>query len=219
MSRRSHPRGGYTLLEVVVSMVILVTSLVLFIQIQASAVEMTTLAEEIVTGTQLAEEKMSEARMRIEMEGVTQKELHEEGDFSELGDDALDLEFGARLDDYHWEYWISEIDLGIAGDLAGMAENLAGTGLVPGADAASNVSGDPDVANVDSTAPDLSALGISNEMITEMLGRYVREVRVRVWWGESSREAEERGQEVILTAHAIDPAGSYVNLAQQGIPQ
>ena len=35
-------------------------------------------------------------------------------------------------------------------------------------------------------------------MITEMLTPYIREVRVRVWWGEKSDVAEERGDEIIV---------------------
>ncbi|MFT6145377.1 MAG: hypothetical protein ACJAV2_003264 [Myxococcota bacterium] len=53
-------------------------------------------------------------------------------------------------------------------------------------------------------------------MITDMLAKYIREIRVRVWWGDDSREAAERKDEVILTGHSVDPAGSFINLTQEG---
>lgn len=208
----SSARQGYSLLEVVVAMAILVTSLTVLIQIQGDAVEMTQTAERLVTATQLAQEKMTEVRLLIEREGITDSEMEEDGDFDELGDDQIDLEFGRQFDDYHWEYTVSEIDLGLAGDLGGMADSLGGSGLIPGG-GASDAPDNPDIVG---GQPDLASLGVSNDMITDMLGRYIREIRVRVWWGDDSREAAERKDEVILTGHAVDPAGSFINLTQEG---
>ena len=48
---------------------------------------------------------------------------------------------------------------------------------------------------------------MSGDAITQMLGPYIREVRVRVWWGEDSDEAEELGNEVVLTGHVVNPTG------------
>ncbi|MFT6157514.1 MAG: type II secretory pathway pseudopilin PulG [Myxococcota bacterium] len=205
-------RQGYSLLETVVAMAILVTSLTVLIQIQGDAVEMTQTAERLVTATQLAQEKMTEVRLLIEREGITESEMEENGDFDELGDDQLDLEFGRQFEDYHWEYTVSEIDLGLAGDLGGMADSLGGSGLMPGGGAADT----PDQPDIEGGQPDLASLGVSNDMITDMLAKYIREIRVRVWWGDDSREAAERKDEVILTGHSVDPAGSFINLTQEG---
>ena len=43
--------------------------------------------------------------------------------------------------------------------------------------------------------------------LTEMLAPFIREVRVVVWWGDSMDEAEERGDQVVLTGHVINPTG------------
>ena len=201
-------RRGYSLLEVVVSLAILTMSLTVLIQVQGDAVEMTQTAERLVTATQLAQEKMTEVRLFIEREGITESEISERGDFDDLGDDQIDLEFGRQFDDYHWEYEVAEVDIGLAGDLSSMADSLGAS--LPGSDAA------PDTPDIESTQPDLASLGVSDDMITDMLGRYIREIRVRVWWGDDSSTAAERKDEVIITGHAIDPAGSYVNITQQG---
>lgn len=205
-----HARQGYSLLEVVVAMAILVTSLTILIQVQGDAVEMTQTAERYVTATQLAQEKLTEVTLFIEREGITESEIEESGDFDDLGDDQIDLEFGRQFDDYHWEYEVAEVDIGLAGDLGGMADTL---GLGGGEDEAS-ASGldDPEVE----TAMSLESLGVSDDMITDMLARYIRQIRVRVWWGDNSREAAERGDEVIITGHAVDPAGSWINVTQEG---
>jgi hypothetical protein len=54
-------------------------------------------------------------------------------------------------------------------------------------------------------------------MIAEFLGPYVREVRVRVWWGEDSESSEEDGSEVVLTTHVINPGGAVA--LEQALPQ
>ena len=210
MRRPFAHRGGYSLLEVVVSLAILTMSLTVLIQIQGDAVEMTQTAERIVTATQLAQEKMTEVRLFIETEGITMDEITESGDFDDLGDDEIDLEFGRQFEDYHWEYSVAEVDIGIAGDLGGMAESLGGS--LPGA--GGDAGGDEGLN--ENGPPGLDDFGVSNDMITDMLGRYIREIRVRVWWGDDSREAAEQKDEVILTGHAVDPAGSFINITQEG---
>ena len=48
---------------------------------------------------------------------------------------------------------------------------------------------------------------MSSEMITEMLTPYIREVRVRVWWGKDAEEAEESGNQVVIVTHQVNPSG------------
>ncbi len=189
------------MLEVVIALGILVTSMVIRAEVQSLSIKGSQEVQRIMVGTSLAQEKLNEVLIRLEGEGFTDKDVCEEGDFQEFGDEGIDLEFGDALDAYHFEYCISEIDIGLAGDLAGMAGALGGTGLAPQSEAMSEAT---------SQAPDLSALGFSNEMISEMLGNYVREVRVRVWWGDDSKQAEEDGNEVVIVTHAGNPSGAVV---------
>ena len=50
---------------------------------------------------------------------------------------------------------------------------------------------------------DLSDIGITPDMISDQLNDYIREVRVRVWWGENKEEMSQ----VELLTHVINPSG------------
>ena len=75
-----------------------------------------------------------------------------------------------------------------------MAGDLAGNGYF-GDDKGSEV----DVGGT----PDLGDMGIDPSMITDHLSGFIREVRVRVWWGEN----EDENDQVELTTHIINPTG------------
>lgn len=195
-------RRGFTLLEVMIALAILVTGLAVLMETQSTAVMMTMEADRIVVATQLAQEKLSEVTFLVEHEGFTDDEINEEGDFDDFGDEALNLEMKA-LEDYHWEYLIMPVDLEQASDLNAMVQGAAGK-LGFGGEAAG--------------IPDLSSMGlpIGPDAIAESLDPFVREVRVRVWWGEDLKEAEELGNEVILTTHVINPQGNILGRAGLG---
>ena len=105
----------------------------------------------------------------IEAEGLVSDDVHERGDFDGYGDEA-DLEFGDDLDDFQWEYEVVEVDFAISGDLFAMMGGMD--------DSSGDGSGDP--ATMAETA--MSAMGITDDLITETLGQFIREVRVRVYW-------------------------------------
>ncbi|MBN2801364.1 MAG: prepilin-type N-terminal cleavage/methylation domain-containing protein [Deltaproteobacteria bacterium] len=205
MTARHPHRRGFSLLEVMVSLAILVVSMTILMETQNTAVKMTREAERVVTGTHLAQEKLNEVLLQVEEEGFGDQDIEEHGDFKDFGSEELDLKMGQALDDYYYAWSVLEIDLGLAGDIAGMGESMAGSGYWGESqpEVQSNAAG--------GGAPDLSALGVSNEMITEMLGAYIREARVVVWWGtEDLKLAEERGDQVILTTHVINPTGQII---------
>ncbi len=207
--RQRRDRRGFNLLEVMVSLGILVVSLVILMETQNSSVHATREAERIITATHLAQEKLSEVMLLVEEEGFGDEDIEESGDFSEWGDEGLDLQF-AELGDYEWEYTVLEIDIGLAGDLTGMADTMAGSGVW--GEPSSEVQASTSTESGQGMGMDLSAFGISNEMITEMLGHYIREVRVVVWWGGSYDVAEERGDMVTVTTHVINPSGSVLGV-------
>jgi hypothetical protein len=191
-----------------VALAILTVSMILLTQTQASAVFLTNEAERVIVGTDLARLKLSEALLEVEKDGFQQSDVYESGEFDALGDELLDVEFGKNLEDYHWEYLVSEVDIEMLGDLASAAQSLPGAG---GEDEGAGAGG------AGSPLDSLGALGIGPEMIAEFLGPYVREVRVRVWWGKDSESSEEDGAEVVLTTHIINPGGA-VSL-EQALPQ
>lgn len=203
------PRRAFSLLEVMVSLAILTVSLLILLETQTAAVKATRESERILLATNLAQDKMAEVLLVVEEDGFTDQDKCEQGDFDDFGDDALDVELGDSLKRYHFEWCAFEIDLQLAGDIAGMAEGLAGSGALGGSPLPEGASGGGMPGGMD-----LSAFGLSPDMISEMLGRYIREVRVRVWWGEDSRTAEENGDEIVLVTHVINPTGAVMSTSQ-----
>jgi len=204
MALEPRSRKGFSLLEVMVALAILTVSLILLVQTQSSAVLLTNEAERIVTATDLAQMKMTDALLDVEKNGFGVSDNYQSGDFSTLGDDLLDKQFGKDLDDYHWEYLVTEVDIQMIGDLATAAQSLPQ--MTSGA-SADGMSGD--AANAASNPlASLGALGIGPDMITSFLQPYVREIRVRVWWGKDSKKAEDDGTEVVLVTHVINPGGA-----------
>jgi prepilin-type N-terminal cleavage/methylation domain-containing protein len=203
-------RAGFSLLEVMVALGILVTTLTILVQSSADSAQMTAEAEVMILGTDLAESVLQDALLRVEYEGFQPGDLHEEGDFSQHGDATIQAEFGETLEEFHWEYWIREIDLAMAGDLAGAAQSVDKSTIYGGGD---------DVVERGGRSPleGLGALGFSGEMMSAMLGPYIREVRVRVWWGRDEEVAEERGDEVVITTHVVNPLGALS--LEQKLPQ
>lgn len=199
--RFSRAKAGFTLLEVVIALAILATSVMILVETQAGALFMSNDARNLQVATMLAEEKMAEAQLTLEREGWSSQDIDEEGDFEGFGSedfrgDDLRLEMDEDLADFHWAYTIRKIELTIPTDLGGMAGDLAGTGYF-------GEEGSTAVSESDSSQMDLSALGITPEMITEYLGDYIREVRVLVWWGEN----EDGADQVELLMHAVNPSG------------
>jgi prepilin-type N-terminal cleavage/methylation domain-containing protein len=200
-------RRGFSLLEVMIALAILTVSLIILAETQSSAVVLTNEAERTVTASDLARYKMSEVLLMIEQDGFQMSDQSEFGDFAEFGEDAMNLEFGEELEDYHWEWLVSEVDIDTLGDLAQAADDISDQGD------ANAVGADANGSALDA----LGMLGIGPDMIAQFLGPYIREVRVRVWWGEDSEQAEEDGTEVVLTTHVINPTGALS--LEQALPQ
>ncbi len=200
-------RRGFSLLEVMIALAILTVSLLVLVQTQSAAVLLTNEAERTLVATDLARYKMSEVLLQLEKDGFQMSDVTEQGDFQDFGDDAMNLEFGAELEDYHWEYLVTEVDMESMGDIASAAQNLSSV---------ADQDEDGPAAN-GSSMDALAMLGFGPDVIMGMLGPFLREVRVRVWWGEDSDTAEEDGTEVVLTTHVINPSGAIQQL-DQAIP-
>ena len=195
---RHRAQRGFNLLEVVIATTILIVTISVFVQVQVQASRSSLLAERVVIGTDLAREKLAEVLVLIEAEGVASGDIHAAGDFDDFGREA-DLDYDDSLERYEWEYEVVEVDLALSGDLfsmmGDMSEELGGG------------AGGSDTQ--DATEMAMASLGISNEQITETLGKFIREVRVRVWWGKDLEISEEKGQVVELVTHVISPKGAF----------
>jgi prepilin-type N-terminal cleavage/methylation domain-containing protein len=201
-------RQGFTLLEVVIALVILSMALFILVDAQASSVLATADAEKTLVGTYLAQQKMTEATLRLEKDGFRTADVDEEGDFEDYGKDEVigdmaggglgeDLDFGDAFEGYQWAYTIREVDVQL-GDLGGAQESLQDAGFGP--------TEDQQAASPQSTAPDLGDV-VSPDMISQLLSPYIREVRVMVWWGEEPDPDEACEDCVELVTHVINPSG------------
>lgn len=202
---RTAGRRGFSLLEVMIALAILTVSLLILVETQSSAVLLTNEAERTLVASDLARYKMSEVLLQIEAEGFQSSDVTGEGDFSTFGDEAVDLEFGEELEDYKWEFLVAEVDLESLGDIATAAQTLQAT-----TDAEST--GQTGAAANGSSMDALAMMGFGPDMLMQFIGPYMREVRVRVWWGEDSKEAEEDGTEVVLVTHVINPSGAVTQI-------
>jgi prepilin-type N-terminal cleavage/methylation domain-containing protein len=198
-------RAGFTLLEVIVAIAILAVSLLVLVDSQATAVLMTNDTTRILTGTSLAQEKLSEAMLRLEREGFQEGDIEEEGDFEDYGNDGAlgeDVEFGDTFAGYRWAYTVRKVDLAI-GDMSGAAEQLQQAGFGGSAAAEGQGSGGQEKR-------DLGDLGIDGSMFGDMLRNYIREVRVVVWWGEEELDLATCEECVELVTHAVNPSGKII---------
>lgn len=196
-------RSGFTLLEVVVALSILVVAVFALVDAQAAAVVASRESERMLAGTYLAEQKMTEALLRVEEEGFNEADIEEAGTFEDYGDDETfgdAIDFGGAYDAYQWAYTIRRVNLQV-GDISGAAESLTqmGGGL---SEEQQEAAGDQ--------GRDLGDLGIQGDMITEMLAPYIREVRVVVWWGAEPDPDEGCEDCVELVTHAVNPSGTVV---------
>lgn len=204
--RRSPARGGFTLLEVVIALAVLAISLMVLVEAQGSAVVQTLEARRMLTASYLAQEKMTEALLKLESEGFSTDDVEEEGDFEQFAEDLGvedEVEFGDSFDDYHWAYTIRKVDVQL-GDMSGAADQLEGAGFGPSQD-------QQDQADANGQGGrDLGDMGIQPDMISDMLAPYIREVRVVVWWGEDPPADKACEDCVELTTHVANPSGEVV---------
>ncbi|NOY25915.1 MAG: type II secretion system protein [Oligoflexia bacterium] len=203
-------RSGFTLLEVVVALGILSMGMMVLVDTQASSVLSTVSADQAMVANELVQEKLTEVMLLVEVEGFTDQDKSETGNFENFGDedwrgDSLDLDVEG-LEDFHYEWTVRKIELTIPTDLAAVMGDLEDVGYIPDDQQTENTD-----SNDSNGAPDLSSFGITPEVISDYLGDYIRELRVVVWWGSEEPQVDEPGQlpenSVELLTHVINPTG------------
>ncbi len=198
------PRNrGFTLLEVLVALGILAVSVLVLVDSQTASVKLRQQGEEVVVGTMLARDIMTLVEIRLEKEGFGELTISEFGDFREE-------EYMDSYPDYYWEYEVSRVELDL-NRIFSMVNSLMGMAEDEGAvEDESMLTG----------GLSMESLGIDMSMVTEQLSRYVREVRVRVYWcGEEGRRNEGYcgPDEIILVTHAVNPTGRVASAEDQEI--
>ena len=64
----------------------------------------------------------------------------------------------------------------------------------------------------------LESVGLSGDALSEQLGRFIREVRVVVWWGPTAKRSQERGEQVVLVTHIMSEKGAFQSYGGQEAP-
>ena len=197
-------KKGFTLLEITIALAILTISVAILIDSQGSVAWMLADTNNVRIATLLAEEKMTEAHLFLEEEGWKDSDIEENGDFADFGAEDWrqgNLRIEDKLDDFKWAYTIRRIELTLPSQLGSLAEDLGSSGYF----------GDQQSEDVQNNTLDLGDLGISPEMVTEYLSGYIREVRVRIWWGEDP----EGDEQVEILTHVINPSGVVTETGDQ----
>jgi prepilin-type N-terminal cleavage/methylation domain-containing protein len=196
-------RSGFTLLEVMVALAILAISVMVLIDAQTAAVEMREQGDEMVVGTLLARDIMTLVELRMEKEGFGELTITEDGDFR--AEEYLD-----GFEEHRWEYEVSRIEIDI-GRILDMVNQLMGMAEDEGA---------VEDADMLTGGFSMESLGLDPTMFTDELSRFVREIRVRVYWcGEEGRREEGYcgPDEVVLITHIINPTGRVASAEDQEI--
>lgn len=193
---------GFTLLEVIIALAILVMALTILVDSQSTAAFMVRDADRVRMATQLAEEKMVEAQLILEFDGWTSQDIDESGDFDDFGAEdfrgtGMRSDVEVDLSEFKWAYTVRRIEFSLPSDIGGITDDLMGGGYF--GDAANEQYEE----NENPNQMDLGDIGISPDMISEYLADYIREVRIMVWWGENEDEEDQ----VELLTHVINPSG------------
>lgn len=204
-------RRGFTLLEVIIALAILAVGLTVLVSSQAQAVVMAAETDNIRVATLIAQEKMNEALLRVEADGFIEgQDVEEEGDFSDFGSEdfrgteGLDLDLGDRLQDFHWAYTIRQIEFDLPPDVGGAMDTLGASGFWPEGNSEASEGGSPTSA-MEGMGQDMLGQFITPEMLTQQLSPLLREVRVRVWWGDNEDETDQ--VELLTHVRNPDPSG------------
>ena len=198
-------RAGFTLLEVMMALLLLSTSIMILVQSQATAIHLQEEATRINTATMLARKVFTDLEIRMLKDGFGELEIKENGDFT-------DTLYDGAFDEYRWEYEVEKVEVELPGlgnlmDMLGAGQEEAGeaagvntNGVQPGGDLAA-----------------LGALGFDMSFLTEQLSNYLREARVRICWtpgaGGPRPDVEEECLEVVT--HLANPTGRVLSAEEQ----
>lgn len=197
---------GFTLLEVMIALGILFTSLAVLIYRTTANIHTAERAEALGIATDLSRAKMYELEELLLKDGFQELDQEERGDFSE--EDHKEFE---------WEAKIEKIELPSLGNmeaLAGSAEEGAEGGEGgEGGIADSPLAGLLAMGGGDaSAAAGASFLSSQFELISQVLESSIRKVTLRATWKVGSRD-----EELITSAYFTDP--SAVQRAISGVPE
>lgn len=204
-------RPAFTLMEIVISLAILSVSLMVLVESQTASVIQTMDGQRILTATQLAEAKLAEVLLNLEMEGFQESEQGEEGTFEEFGDDGdfgEVVDFEGEYDEFGFAWTVRKVEMEL-GDIGGTLEELQQSGEMDQSSTGTTTSADD--AGIDSS---MFSSFLSPDTINDTLSPWMREVRVIVWWGDDpgEQEGESSCEDCVeIVTHVFNPSGQVFN--------
>lgn len=204
-------RRAFTLVEIVIALAILSFSLAVLVESEAGSVTMTIESQRVLTGNALANQKLAEVLLQLEVDGFSDTDKGEEGDFRDFGADGLfgeAIDFEGEYDDYGWAWTVREVNMQM-GDVSSAISDLQGM-----SEDENTTDGNLEESLGESDLTQ-SMMGnmLGGDALNEMLSPWMREVRVVVWWGEDpgDLDSEELCDNCVeLVTHVFNPSGTVV---------
>ncbi|MBW1808177.1 MAG: hypothetical protein JRJ19_09180 [Deltaproteobacteria bacterium] len=193
---------GSSLLEVMVALGIMATAYVALMQVQSASIRLSTYGKQLTVATFLAQAMLEEAEEKYIKEGFPDMDFEDSDNFSEQGYPSfiwklevlkIELPLGAAF-----EHMLSASGQGDdQGGLAGSALPGGLSGLGASSQAGlGGLLGKGGGAGGGMLNPDMLRGNI--EMLTDMLEKAIREVRLTVTWNEGGL-----GDQLVLTTHLV----------------
>lgn len=186
---------GFTLLEVMVALAILTVSVLVMMDVQSTSANMTVESERMMLATMLAQDQLVQHTLALENKGFASSDVEESGDFQE--------DYPNEFPEYRWESAVRRMD--VSGAAAGLSALLSAASDT-GEEEKSDQPGDVE----DRMEQGMQLLGMGPEFLSEELGRFIREVRIRVYWKFGEHE-----DYVELVHHVINPSGKVDDSQEQ----
>jgi general secretion pathway protein I len=201
VSGRRARAGGFTLLEVMVSLGILAVALLAIGGVNSGAVRMHAYAKQLTVATNLARGKLLDVQTQLRKDGLGDFSRAYSGTFSDEGEPT-----------YKWRAQVikPEIDL----DPARLLEMASGAlGMGTNADGTKGQPGQPDPANPLTGGPMAGLIQGQLTSMIELLKSSVREIKLTIMW--KSGAAEESFE---LVEHVVILPNARQNAAQNAQP-
>jgi general secretion pathway protein I len=194
LALKNASQGGFTLLEVMVSMAILAISMSAIVGVNVGAMAMASKTKGITVAAMLARSKMIDVEERIREKGFPDFDEKEDGDFD---DD--------NFPNFKWSYEILKIklpppDLSKIDATKQQAQDMTGGSM------------QSDSLGIAPILGSNSMLMSGLPMVMDQIESAIREVRVNILWMEGKKE-----QNFSVTTHIVNIPGADVGIGTQQV--
>lgn len=177
-------RGGFTLLEVVIAMSILVLALMAIFDLNAGAVASHAYTKRLTVATLLAKSKMTDLEQQLYDDGFPADDDEESGDFSEEGWPQFKWRariLAPRTQNVSPDQFLSAL-FNVPGGMSGLTSMFGG-----GGEEGQPAAGGPDQNPLSALGPMAGLAQTQFTQMIEQIGQTVREVHLTVAWQDGSQ--------------------------------